>query len=182
MAELLVAAVDLNLQKKGEIVDVKETPWTWGAKEGLPNYIQLTIPDATKAQVDTFLDEWKMTFQHEIVNENAAGYRIRVSADPSAINATGLARQVIKGDMQEFLIEQGGVNINFAADSVTFDIAKPADLPALKADFADVFDDRYELRRYYFAAADIDAAVAGGGTMTLSKTQAQNNIKDKLDE
>ena len=182
MAELLIAAVDLNTQKKGEVVDVKPTPFVWGNKEGLPNFVQLSVPDVTREQAYSYFEEWTMKYQHKIINENDEGYRIKVSADPEVINASGLSRSVIKLKMQNFLTKRGAVRITVASGSITFDIPKPVDLIRLKKEFADQYNARFDSRRYYFSATDVDNAVAQGGKITLTKQQALNIIVDKFTE
>ena len=182
MAELLIAAVDLNTQKKGEVVDIKPSLFTWGNKEGLPNFVQLSITDATREQTYNFFEEWTMKYQHEILNENDEGYRIKVSADPEVINTSGLSRSVIKLKMQNFLTKRGAVSITVASGSITFDIPKPVDLAQLKREFADQYNARFDSRRYYFSATDVDNAVAQGGKITLTKQQALNIVVDKLTE
>lgn len=188
MAELLIAAVDLRTQKKGEVIDTKPSivdgvPWVWGNKEGLPNFIQLSIPDATREQVYNFLEEWTIKFQHEILNENAAGWRIKISVDSAVISASGVGKNVIKQKMRTYLEDKWGFVIQgFTAESVTFDVPKPNDLARLKKEFADAFNTRFDSRRYYFSALDVDNAVAAGGQMTLTKQQALNTIVDKFSE
>ena len=65
--QLLVAATTHAKQIKGAIIAVRDSPTTWGSKEGLPNYIVVTISNATAEQVDEYLGAWKTDFQHSVV-------------------------------------------------------------------------------------------------------------------
>ena len=55
-------------------------------------------------------------------------------------------------------------------------------LKALKDDVVDKFSGGVDVRRYYFAHVDVDWALANGGEVTITKAQALNKIKDKLED
>ena len=180
--EILIAAKDFTSFKKGWPVVIKDSPATWGSKEGLPQFVRLIISDATKSAVEHFLNQWPIKFKHEIQAENAQGYRINITVDPDHVNISGDNRDQIKETMQDFLEDIGAVNITRTVQSVTFDLAKPADLPQLKEDFADVFDEIFSQRRYYFTSADVDTAISNGGETTLTKAQVLNRVVDRYQE
>lgn len=195
---LLVKATDgdgTGSKGKGDVVTVKDEPWAWGAKEGLPDFIRVTISDATAAQVANFLDAWPTDYQFSIVNQNASGWRFRVEVDPAYISATGVGRDVLKSEMTAWVTEPyeggrgaGGTVVSFAVDSMTCDIPKTGlgsaeDLvkrAELKARFSDRFATLFQPARYHFAASDVDTVVASGGLQTLSRAQAQAVIVDRL--
>jgi hypothetical protein len=183
VCELLIRATDgSNGFKKGYIVVVKDQPCVWGAKETLPDFIRLIISDCTAAQVNHFRNSWDIKYKFTLVAENDAGYRYKVEIDPAYISASDTGRHEIKDSMTDWAVDRGFAVVGFTSDSMTVDILKPADLPAIKADFADVFDTVLSIRRYYFSAADVDMVIAAGGVYTLTKQQALNNVVDKLDE
>ncbi len=181
--EILIAATNLNSSKKGDICAVHDSPWTWGNKESLPRYVQLTISDATEAQTHHYLDQWTTKFDHEILNEDGSGYRVRVSVDPSVISASNVGKSQIKSRMLSWIEgNYNGQSVTFTADSMTVDIPKPVDLQEVKRAFADIFDVRFQKRKYHFSDADVDTVVGQGGTIVLTTAQALNYIKDKVGE
>jgi len=184
MAEVLIMARDNHASGylKGYPVVVAESPAGWGEGEGLPDFIQLSIPDATMAQVESFLDDWPIRYTHTILVQNANGYRIKAEVDPAYISASNTGAAQIKTQMQEWVTQRGGIVVNFTSASMTFDIPKPVDLQELKTEFDDFFNDVLDIRRYYFSTADVDNAIAVGGQITLTRTQALNKIIDKLAE
>lgn len=183
MAEILIAAKDFNTFKKGWPVVVKESPAVWGSNEGLPRFVILTITDATRSQVVNYIKQWPIKFSHEIVAENEQGYRIRIEVDEQYIDVSQRAKNKIKQEMADYLInEVEAVIVNWDDSQVTFDIAKPIDLQQLKNNFADVWDDVFEQRRWRFSEADVDLAIAQGGVITLTKNEVLNRIIDRLTE
>ena len=183
MADVLIAAMDLPSGfKKGYIVQVHESPHEWGLKEALPNFIRLHIDDATDAQIRQYLEGWHIKFEHEILVENANGYRIAIRVDPIYISASDVGRTELKSRMQDFLTSISGVIRSISISEMIFDIAKPVNLVELKLMFADHFDTVLDIRRYYFNPADVDTAVGLGGDLTLSRAQVLSRINDKLDE
>jgi hypothetical protein len=169
-AECLIAAIDHKVQKRGEVVDIKPGGHEWGLKEQPPNYVHLTILNATRDQVCSYLEEWQIDFRFEILAENEQEWRIKVSVDPMYISASGGGRHMI------------GQVINWTTDSMTADIPKPNDLVLLKEQFSDVFKTVLDFRRYRFSDADVDKALSQAGKISMTKQQAQNRIIDKLTE
>ena len=180
--EILIAAKDFTTFKKGWPVVIKDSPANWGYKEGLPQFVRLIISDATKVQVQHFLNQWPIKFKHEIQAENEQGYRINITVDPNHVSISGENRSQIKATMRTFLEEIGAVSVTWTPDYIIFDIAKPVNLVELKLDFADVFDDIFNQRRYYFSAADVDQTIALNGELSLTKTQVLNRVIDRYQE
>jgi hypothetical protein len=167
---------------KGYPVVIAEYPAGWGAGEGLPDFIQLTISDATLEGVEHFLNDWPLRYTHSIVMQNASGYRLLVEVDPDYISASNVGKDQIKNAMQEWVSQMGGTVNAFSSNSMTFDIPKPVNLQELKADFDDKFKDVLDIRRYYFGADAVNAGIAAGGQITLTKAQALAKLIDKLAE
>jgi hypothetical protein len=184
---------------------VYDLPHEWGAKEGLPNWVQLTISDATASQVEHFLFAWKIDYTFSIVSETFTGglygagqWRVTVEVDPALISASGTGQSELKTEMQTWVTSsftdphfpgaEGSV-VTFTTSSMTIDTPKPTDpteqaerLPALKRLFTDRFEHILDVRRYYFLDTDVDAAVAAGGTITRTRAQALALVQDKLDD
>jgi hypothetical protein len=181
--ELLISNTDANFQGRGEVVAYYESPHTWGNKEGLPNYVHLTISDVSKEKVEDFLRAWDIEFSHTILNENEQGYRIKVEVDPAWISASDVGKHQMHAKMQDFVIDRyNGQIVSIDSAQMTADIPKPVDLQQLKKDFADVFNKVLNARRYYFSETDMDNAVSQGGHITLTKQQALDRVIDKLTE
>ena len=116
------------------------------------------------------------------MGENASGYRIKITADPASISATG-KHATIKPKIQDYLVNEWGCTIvNYDGFQAVVDIPKPVDLLEVKAGLMDIFKERVDLRRYYFSSADVDLASANGGLIELTKAQVLNRIKNKMDE
>jgi len=183
MAELLISNTDANNLNRGEVVAYYDSPWTWGAKEGLPNYVQLSVPDATIQQVANFLENWQVRFAHEILAQNDQGYRVQIKVDPVWISVSDINKYQMHSKMQDFIVDRhAGVIVSIDSEQMTADLPKPIDLQIVKTEFADIFDKYLNARRYYFDTTDMDLAVSQGGQITLTKAQALNRIVDKLNE
>jgi len=57
-AEILLLAKATPTLPKGAIISVQPSGWIWGDDDGLPNFVQVTITDATKAEINRFLQRW----------------------------------------------------------------------------------------------------------------------------
>ena len=190
-AEVLITAQDIPASGflKGYPVVVKESPAVWGSKEGLPNFIIMTITDTPASVVEHFLNDWKIKYLHSIVAENELGYRLMVEVDPAYISASDVGKDQIKTEMQDWVESIDGVVHAFTQSSMTFDVPKPlmlygdpATLADLRAAFDDVFDDVLDIRRYYFLPVDVDWAVDQGGFIEVTQAQALAKLQDKLAE
>lgn len=181
--DVLIRATDgSNNYLKGYPVAVKDVPCVWGSAEGLPDFIHLILTDCEASQVESFLDGWDIKYDFTIVNENELGYRLRAEVDPIYISASDMGKNEIKTEMQDWATNLGFSVVNFTSSSMTVDVPKPANTLQLKIDFNDAFSSVLDIRRYYFSSSDVDGVVSSGGEMTLTRTQALNNIVDKLDE
>ncbi len=154
----------------------------WGNKEAPPNWVILRITDASKAQVEHYLEKWRKKFDHEILVNNPQRYRIKVTVSPALVSASGINRS-LKPIMKEYIQNLWFATIIFYdAYTVIFDVAKPVDLQNMKEDVLDIFANVVNTRFHYFSDADVDTALANGGYMEMTKAQVLNRIKSKLDE
>ena len=183
--QILIKAADHEAYLRGYFITIKDEPITWGSSEGLPDFVILRIPDATKVQVEHFRESWQKFFQFTILAENDLGYRVKIEVDPSVVSSNEALsdserNMVLRSDLKVYITSQVGVSIvDWSLTHVTVDIAKPADLQAMKADLFDVFAEQFAVRRYYFSDADIDLAVANG-FIELTKAQVLSRIVDGL--
>ena len=182
MAELLISANNGHTQQIGEVVDVKPDGQVWGRREQPPDYVHLTVTGATREEVAQYADGWRVEFQHEIMVDNPAGYRIKVEADPIYISASNVGKDVLKDEMQTWFENKYGASVvSFFQNSMTVDIPKPVNLVDVKREFSGRFTTVLDIRRYRFSAADVNTALANGGSITLTKAQALSRVIDKLD-
>lgn len=198
-AELLISASDLNNQTTGEVVDVKPEGHIWGTREQPPGYVHFTITGATVEQVLEYIGAWDIDFLHTLVNQNAAGWRYRIEVDPIYISASDVGKTELKAAMQDHVeggseYWEGSVVVSFTTSSMTVDIPKNGVyqtaegltdvqyLKLLRDDFRDIFMTQLDQRRYYFAQADVDTALANNGELTMTKAEAQAAVIDKLTE
>lgn len=179
---LIVAVAKSGMTERGYPWVVKDTPVVWGNKEVPPNWVVLRITDATKAQVEHYLESWHKKFAYDILQDTPQGYRIRVRVDASMVSASGINRE-LRADMKDAFVLIWGLSIvNYDNYQITFDVAKPINLQELKDDFHDVYAERFKTKHYYFTDADVDLALAQGGVIELTKAQVLNRIKSRLNE
>ena len=169
-----------NNYLKGYITSVSDVPYT-GSGYTLPNMIVLTLTDCEASQVEQFLDGWQIKFKHT-VSDGITVWQIKVEVDADYISASDLGKTEIKESMRAWAEGLGFEVRNFTNNSMSFDVPKSTNLLQLKIDFADIFNDVLDIRRYYFSHADVDSVVNAGGYMTLTRTQALTYIVDKLEE
>ena len=193
--ELLIHAVAHRKAVKGAIQTIKDSlvvdpspppgkqppspPRLWGKKEGLPDYIILKITDKTAAQVSAYRENMMEVFQFELVASNASGRRYRIWVNPK-IGAMDTSRGM-RAKFRDWLINNyGAVLVTYnAPNEAVFDIPN-TDWQALLSKVHDKFTRAINGHRWYFSEADVDAAVAGGGTATVTGAQAASRIVDRL--
>jgi len=181
---LLIAARDMAIPKgsPGTVRDYH--PTVPGSPEQLPNWVSVIFTDCDKEEIKALnlRQQWFIEYKHEILNQNDLGYRIKTSVDDEFLDASGIAANVMKTKMMEFLqTEAGATSITFTTSSVTYNIAKPADLPKLKSVFADKWNTVFSPRKLCFSESDVDAVIAMGGEIELTKAQFLNKLRNKLD-
>jgi len=181
--EILIAAVrKTGITEKGYPWIIKDCPCAWGKKECPPNWVILHLTDASKTQVEHFLKEWHKYFAYQILAENELGYRIKVTVDADFISASGTNRE-LRADLKDHLVTVWGASIfSYDANEAVVDIPKPVSLLAVQADIYDIFSERVDTRFYYFSEPDVDLALSQGGYIEMTRQQALNRIKSKLDD
>ena len=158
----------------------------------------MTISDATHAEAQHYIEGWVIDFSHTIENQNANFWWITIEVDPAYIDASETSRAELKAGMQDHVTTteywEGTSVVSFTSSSMTVKIPKNGVyqtaeglsnldyLKLLKSDFSDVFKTFLKIRRYHFSGAGVDTVIAQGGSITITKAQALNNIIDRLDE
>lgn len=175
---------------KGVIVEVRDD--IAPGSHWLPDMVVVNITDATKAQVENYMEPWTRTFDYEILVENAQGWRIKISVNPNIRTELGIDK-AFRDEMKDYLVNTWGAQVH-EYDSVnheyaTLDFPKPLifipdstekTLQELKVDFHDKAEDAVSYRRYIFAESDVDTVISAGGYMDLTKAQVTSKVIDRL--
>jgi len=190
-AQLMVFAWNKDAERwKGAIVEVRDD--IAPGSHWLPDMVVVNITDATKAQVENYMEPWVRTFDYEIQAENQNGWRIKISINPNIISELGLDK-AFRTDMYQYLVNVWGAQL-FEYDSTNhsyaiLDFPKPLifipdnvekTLVDLRADVADKLEDQVAYRRYGFPESDVDTAIAAGGYIEITAAQATARVIDRL--
>jgi hypothetical protein len=192
-----VAAKNFKSYEKGDIIGIAiEGKQCSQSTSG--NFICVIVSNATRDEVQHYIDDWKIDFQHTLVNQNDQGWRYRIEVDPIYISASNVGRGELKTSMRDHVENseywQGSSVVNFTSDSMTVDIPKNGTyqtdnglsdddyLKILKADFRDIFRVQLNISRYHLLPSEVNAIVSGGGSVTWTKAEALTKFIDKLEE
>ena len=179
-AEILIHALTHGPFLKGSVCLIKDSPAIWGSKEAPPDFVVVIISDATVDQVVHFTENYKNVIEYTLLNSNELGRRYSMSVDPKIIELEG-EEAGIKQEVRNLLVNDYSATI-VSYNPVT--AVAVADIPntdwaALAANIKDIFEQHY-IDRYVFSEADVDTALASGGTVTITKAQALDRIIDRL--
>jgi hypothetical protein len=182
--KLLVVAVAKEPFIRGEPVVIKESPATWGNKEGPPNWVRVIVSDATMGQAQAYLAPMRTVFEYEVLSQDDQGKRIKISVHPGIISVFG-ADKGMRAELYQYLQEAyGAQNVPAQSDPplhYVLDFPDPdLDLQVLKAEFEDEAQEALAPHRYHFSDADVDYALAHGGEVTITKAQAVTRLIDRL--
>ena len=75
---------------------------------------------------------------------------------------------------------RGGTLIDSTATTVTFEIERSDILTRFRADIKEAAEQVYMRHRYQVSAADVNAIVAAGGIITLTRAQVLAKLRDKM--
>lgn len=175
--QILIAATTHGKQDKGQPLAVQDEPATWGGKEVPPNYVILRISNASADQVVEFFERWVTDFQYstQVILDIV---QITVSVSQRVLDVFGTSKG-LKTKMQTFLVNDWDASIvSFTAAESVFDVPGATDLPELKKAVKDAFEDELG-PKFLFSEADVDTALGQGGTVELTKAQAQARVIDR---
>jgi hypothetical protein len=111
-----------GLYLRGYPVLVKDIPHSgWGNAEGLPTFVHLLITDASAAQVQQYMDEYKRSLIFTVVNSNPVtdGWRIRLEVENLDVSEYAGINQ---NTVENYLNRWNAVVQSFTNVSVTFDV------------------------------------------------------------
>lgn len=154
----------------------------WGSGEALPDYVKMRISDVDDAEtVRNYLDNWRNVISYELIASNSSGRRYTLSMNPNVITEFGLDKG-IRQEIHDYLQEHYGavlVDSNLSEAWATYDIPN-TDWEFLRRDILDVFEEQLAPDRYRFTEADVDLAIAAGGTIELTQAQVLARVIDRL--
>ena len=182
---LLIAARDMAIPQGSPGTTRDYHPTVEGSPEQLPNWISVVFTDADKAEIKALelRQQWMLEYKHTVISQDDTTYRVKTEVADEVLDASGIAANVMKTKMIGFLQrEANATSITFASNSVTFTILKSVDIPALKHKFADIYNRAFRSRKFYFDESDVDAVIAMGGEIELTKAQFLNKLRNKLDD
>lgn len=198
MAIILIAAKDLtNHCRKGDIVEIVDDGHEFGAKEGLPNFIRVTVTDRNATQIENYLERVTRALDYEVLGSNELGARCKIE-----YAVTGSVPKDISLALEEYVLSGGEQELDVqlferSPDSLTVDIAIPllsakarrtrakriqeqnAILKAFRDDINDKFQEVIDHRRWCFSPSDVDGVVNSGGETAATAAQLQGKLVDK---
>ena len=78
--------------------------------------------------------------------------------------------------------KRGGTLISHTGNEYKFSIERSAIFELFKADVKHRTERTFCVRKFYISEADVNTVISAGGTVTLTKTQLLNKLKNKLTE
>lgn len=122
--EALILAQDRpGWRKKGYVIYEKDSPAVWGAMEGLPNFIRVTITgDLTVEQARAYREQWHCMYDWTVDNHNVSldGYRVTIFGDK--VNVSGVGA-ITRTKLDNHLPNMGFVFFAEAANAITYDFS-----------------------------------------------------------
>lgn len=177
--EVLIAATDLPPFLKGDIVVAKQSPAIWGGKEGLPDFIRLTISDRDLVDIEPYLDDFQNILQNDPPQVIDGRRHVRIFVDPGVVGKFDDAK-VFKQEFRDYIVaEYSAVLESSAATEAVFSFPLEVSLADVRDDITDKFDERLLERRWHFSEASVDQVVGLGGTVTRTFAQVASVILDR---
>ena len=176
--EFLVHARSHKIYQKGAISQtVKDSPAIWGRMETLPDYVRVTVSDATIDDIGKYNQQWIEKFivkdsPSKIIIERADAGRIK------RINLTNAKVERFKKDLQALGVTRSDVAL------VNGDIEINKGVVTLQQVQSIVYDieSLHNYRRFHIKNAVIDNLVnQGKDSVTITLAQLEKNLVDGLD-
>ena len=88
--------------------------------------------------------------------------------------------EMVRSWIARRITDKGGIVIGWVDKTVTFEIERSDIFTRFRADIKEAAEQVYMRHRYQVSAADVDAIVAAGGIITLTRAQVLAKLKDKM--
>lgn len=119
--ELLIRATANSDWEVGDVVVAKASPATWGGKEGLPDFVRITVTDTTLTQVNNYLQPWYFDLDYTVLQQDSNdGYRVRIE---NPYNDTSDSAPVTKSQVKNYLESWGMIPVSISATDLRFDFS-----------------------------------------------------------
>lgn len=179
--EFLVRARSHKIYKTGSIAQtVKESPAVWGRKETLPDFIRVTVTDATKEDIAKYNQQWIERFLVKdypvyIEIERADSGRInRINTNSEKVEKAKEAFQHLGLRKSDLTLVDGNIQVSKESGIAT--------LENVQNIVTDLMEDMHKHRRYHVKIAVIDNLVSKGiDNVTITLAQLESNLVDGLD-
>lgn len=120
--EVLASAVESSAIRKGGIVTVRPVSWAWGAKEALPDWIQVTVTGVSFATARDFMTRWRRQLSVEVVESDMSvdRHRLRLTASPT--RSSDGKGAITREQVESFLSEWRATVVQFGSNEVVCDV------------------------------------------------------------
>jgi len=173
--EFLVHARSYKIFEKGAISQtVKDSPATWGRKETLPDFIRVTVTDATKADIDKYNQQWVEEYE---LTEEADFFRVQ-HLDRTSVNRPRLDRAK-RGRFKKLMLSAGVTGENVTTQNGGLLIQKVIDFDTIQEIVNDTLNVMLKHRMFHVKHAVIDNAIANNkDSVTITLAQLEANLVD----
>jgi len=152
------------------------------------NSCQFTFSLWNAVQSASFWERDVSSIIFTLISYNSTTGIGRISANCNAIieqfvitHADDPAAEIkIRQEIERKIPERGGTVIGWTDRTLTFEIERSDILTRFRADVKEKAERVYMRHRHNISSADVDAVIAAGGIMTLTRTQFLNRLKDKM--
>ena len=176
--EFLVKARARKIFNIGAISQtVKEAPAVWGRMETLPDFIQVRVTDATKADIDKYNRVWTEVVE---VIENDDHFRVQHidRTSPNRPKLTAAKRTRFKG----LLKAHGVTNENVVIENGGLLIDKVLTFEELQGAVNDALSDMHKHRQYHINPTVINNFVSQGKAFVeITLAQLESNLVNGAD-
>jgi hypothetical protein len=164
------------------------TKWGCTSITFATNSCQFTFSLWNAVRSESFWERDVSSVVFTLISYSSATGIGRISADCNAIIEQFVithandpqAEEKIKGEIGRRIPERGGTLVGWTGRSLTFEIERSDILTRFRADIKEAAEQGYMRHRYQVNSVDVDAIVAAGGILTLTKAQVLSRLKDKM--
>ena len=173
--EFLVHARSHKIFEKGAISQtVKDSPAIWGRMETLPDFIRVTVTDATKADIDKYNKQWVEEYE---LTEEADFFRIQ-HLDRTSVNRPRLNQAKIDR-FKKLMLSAGVTGDNVTTQNGGLLIQKVIDFDTIQGLVNDTLNVMHLHRMFHVKASVIDNAVANNNnSVIITLAQLEANLVD----
>jgi len=154
--EMLIRATDNGEFLKGNVIVIRETPWNWGTKESLPDFVVIRVTDAKLSDVRHYTEKWMEDYDVLETDENTK-YQIKPKyAEKVTVPSISLKQAADINEVLSSQIKVSSVGVVTKPSDISFpkSTIKKADI---EREINDILKKPYKHRRYGYSEIDIAA-------------------------